>query len=198
MDAIEAAAGWAGVTLSPEALDRLAAFSRWLVDEAIPAGGLGPGEASRIDSRHVADSLTLAWAWRRRSHRSIIDLGSGVGLPGIPLAITHPDSRVTLVDSAARRCRLAQRAIRVLGLGNVDVRQGDIRRPVAHAEVVVSRAVMPPGRLAGILAGWLEPGGIGVIAATVGDPPVVTGLDVVEVPGEVLDRRQWLLIMAPP
>ena len=55
----------------------------------------------------------------------VLDVGTGVGLPGIPLAILFPETMVTLLDRGGRRVRLLHRAVRVLGLPNVVIAQGD-------------------------------------------------------------------------
>ena len=111
-----------GRRLNPNQIERLARFQEWLVTEAVPAGGLGPNEVDRVARRHVADSLLFA-SVLEGSPEHIRDLGSGVGLPGIPLAILLPESRVELVDRSGRRTDLIKRAVRVLGLPNVDVIQ---------------------------------------------------------------------------
>jgi len=78
---------------------------------------------------------------------SVIDVGSGVGLPGIPLAILWPDTTVRLVERSGRRARLLRRAVRILDLENAHVDEGDLGslEPAAWEGVgVVMRAVFPP------------------------------------------------------
>jgi 16S rRNA (guanine527-N7)-methyltransferase len=74
----------------------------------------------KIISRHILDSLSLA------SHlkgKNIIDVGSGAGLPGIPLAIIHPDKNFILVDSNAKKTRFITQATIEFGLKNIQVVQ---------------------------------------------------------------------------
>ncbi|MFV1969469.1 MAG: 16S rRNA (guanine(527)-N(7))-methyltransferase RsmG [Acidimicrobiia bacterium] len=122
--------------------DQRASFRRyqsWLVEEAIPAGGLGPREASRIFDRHIADSLAFVRLMRNDA-RTLVDVGSGVGLPGIPIAIARRGLHVTVVDRAERRSRLAARAVRILGLDNVTVSTGDVDDLEDQFDVITFRA----------------------------------------------------------
>lgn len=195
------AAIWSGIELTTTQVDRLEAFALWLGDEAIAAGGLGPDEGDRIIDRHVADSLVFGGAWRDRTIGSLGDLGSGVGLPGIPLAIAFPEVSVTLVDRSGTRCRLARRAIRVLGLENVAVREADATALDERFDVVTFRGFLPPVKALAVAMGSLEPGGIAVGAASRSRPPegpalAIEAVEVVTVPVGVLDSPAWLLRMA--
>lgn len=77
--------------------------------------------------RHILDSLTLlpvlgeAAPAREGEPVRVIDVGSGAGLPGIPLAIVRPDVRVTLLDATAKKCEFLRACARELGLTNVEV-----------------------------------------------------------------------------
>lgn len=200
MDWIRRAADWAGVDLDPEQRRLLREYARWLREEAIPAGGLGPNESDRIEQRHIGDSLLFAGAWRRpQPPAHLLDLGSGVGLPGIPLAIAWPGTRVTLLDRAARRNQLARRALRVLDLEGVEVVEADASRGVATAEMVVARAVADPLQVVEWVRQALQPRGIGVVAGShLQRPSALAGEEIVAIPAEILDRPVWLRIMAAP
>jgi 16S rRNA (guanine527-N7)-methyltransferase len=103
--------------------------------------------ASRADAEllHVADALTLLPHLPEGPH-ALADVGSGGGVPGIPLAVARPDARVTLIESTKKKAAFLDEAVRALGLTNVTV---DARRAedVAHADrrerfdVAVARAV---------------------------------------------------------
>ena len=69
-------------------------------------------------TRHLLDSLAMAPFF---STGTLADLGTGPGLPGIPLAITHPGLQVTLVESNGKKCRFMREAVRKLGLSNARV-----------------------------------------------------------------------------
>lgn len=178
----------------------LAAFGAWLRTEALAGGGIGPDEADHVWERHIADSLAFIVAFEGRTAGTMLDVGSGVGLPGIPVAIALPDMQVTLLDRSGRRTDLAQRAVRVLGLSNVSVACADVADVRERFDVVTMRAVVPPLEAVSLVQLLLEPGGIGVVAAsrvrrpTAAWPP---GADVVEVPADVLDSPVWLLTIRP-
>lgn len=198
MDWIERAAEWAGIALQPAQRRLFGKFVGWLRDEAIPAGGLGPNEVDRLEQRHVADSLLFAGAWRRpQAPVDVLDLGSGVGLPGIPLAIAWPSSQVTLLDRAGRRSQLARRAIRVLGLEQVEVVQADIAATDRKAELVVARAVADPDRVLEWVRRATRPGGVGVVGGSHLEPPEpLHEEEILAVPAEILDHPVWLRMMA--
>ena len=118
------AAIFAGLGLSEDQIHTLQLYADWLITEAVPAGGLGPREGERLWQRHIGDSLTFAAGWSDVPPE-ILDVGTGVGLPGIPLAVLFPDTMVTLLDRGGRRVRLVHRAVRILDLPNVVIAKGD-------------------------------------------------------------------------
>lgn len=204
---VSRAADYGGVTLTDRQTDQLDHYRRWLIDEAIPAGGLGPREADRIDSRHIADSLTFAVAWERPP-AEILDIGTGVGLPGIPLAIAFPETMVTLLDRGGRRIRLLHRAVRMLELPNVVIAQGDAFAVADEWGGLTFRGSISPPEAIGIANRLLVPESTAVLGlSTRPDRPDraddlvalsgALGLDaeVRRVPDEVLDGPSWLLIM---
>ena len=190
-------ARWAGIDLEERALARLDRYRDWLQDEAIPAGGLGPGESGRIDARHIADSLLFA-GLIDPGVSEVWDFGTGVGLPGIPLAILRPEVGFTLVDRSHRRVHLARRAVRVLDLENAQVLQGEISDIPMGVPALVSRAVLPPPRAAESLYPRLSPGASLVLGGSWEDEPRYPGWETVPVPTEILDREVWLLMMRHP
>ena len=192
------AALWAGTPLTSEQEGQLAAYAAWLTSEAIESGGLGRGEATRLWPRHIADSLVFAVGWRQAPPpATLLDVGSGVGLPGIPLAIGHPQTQVTLLDRSGRRVGLARRAIRVLGLDNVAVLQEDASRHRGTYSAVTMRAALGLPDALRVVDALLSPGGVGVIAASRRQAPRLETptVTVIEVPGGVLDSPAWLLRM---
>ena len=200
---------WAGFPLTPEKEDQLGAYADWLREEAIPAGGLGPREGERVWARHIADSLAFATAWRDKPPPSeVLDVGSGVGLPGIPLAILWPEALITTLDRGGRRIRLLRRATRIVGLVNVDVAQGDVFSVADEWESVVFRGAVKAPEAVGLSARLVEAGGTSVLGLSRRPEEPADGTDlknlagalgldaeVVEIPAEVLDATAWLLIM---
>lgn len=89
--------------------------------------------------RHVLDSLAIA-PWIRGNR--ILDVGSGAGLPGIPLAITHPQWQITLLDSNGKKTRFLEEVKRVLLLDNVTIVQSRAEdwKPSHSFDTITSRA----------------------------------------------------------
>lgn len=202
------AAEWASQSLAPLQVQSLERYAAWLREEAIPAGGLGPREGERIWARHLADSLLFAVGWRGSRPAELLDIGSGVGLPGIPLAILWPETRVTLLDRGGRRVRLLYRVVGVLGLTNVVIAQGDAMAVADEWEGIVVRGALRAPEVVGLSARLLRPGGTAVLGLSRREePPERTrdlvgiaqalGLEaeVVGVPPDILDGAAWLLIM---
>ena len=172
-------------------------FAWWLAEEAIPAGGLGPSEQPVLFSRHLADSLLFAGGWTSsgRSPGSLLDVGAGVGLPGLPLAIAWPGTEVTLLDRSSRRADLARRAVRVLGLTNVRVVTAQLREWQEAADLIVCRAVGSPSVLRKEFSRLLRPNAMAVIGGSHRARPHADGYRVKEVPASIIGYRVWLLIM---
>ena len=193
-----AAAEWTGVKPTSMQQDMLQAYRHWLVEEAIAAGGIGPNEGDRIWKRHIGDSLLFGSGLGERS--TCLDAGSGVGLPGIPLAITHPQTHFDLVDKSGRRCDLLNRAIGVLGLTNCSVVHSDFTDIDRKYPFVVSRAAVPAGLLMIHVKHLLEVGGMANISVSRAgraalDVNVPLGLRAtpVSVPYKILDTKVQLL-----
>lgn len=201
------AASYAGLALSDDQHELLNTYAEWLVSEAIPAGGLGPREADRLWNRHIGDSLTFATGLPRPP-LEILDVGSGVGLPGIPLAIALPDTAITLLDRGGRRIRLLHRAIRILAVPNVVIAQGDALAVADEWQSLTFRGSIPAPEAVGLSNRLLEPGGSAVFGLSRRLEEPERGRDLVSlaealgmqaeiqrVPEEVLDGPSWLLIM---
>jgi 16S rRNA (guanine527-N7)-methyltransferase len=142
-----------------ERLSLAAAYAELLATDGVVRGLIGPREAPRIWDRHllncavVADLIPLG--------ASVVDVGSGAGLPGIVLAVARPDLRVVLVEPLARRTAFLAEAVTTLGLtGAVTVVRaraeeyaggafrGSPSTEVVPADIVTARAVAPLDRLA--------------------------------------------------
>ena len=172
-----------------ESIEGLTRYHDWLASEAVTAGGIGPAEAERLWPRHIADSLTFLAALRETAgdNAGIVDVGSGVGLPGIPLAIALPRLAFTLLDRSERRCDLADRAIRVLRLDNVEVLQGDAERETLPHAVAVSRAFAAPAIFREIMLRMLPNGTTGIVAGSYGatEPPDSDAIEIIRVPNSM-------------
>ncbi len=118
-------------------------YAELLAGAGVERGILGPHEAGRIWERHLLNSAALVELLDPAER--VVDIGSGPGLPGLPLAIAQPRLRVTLVESSLRRCEFLRGVVVELGL-DIEVVRGraehlSVRERVVGSDVVVSRAV---------------------------------------------------------
>jgi len=138
--------------LFADSYDTIAAYVDILAGRGIERGLLGPREADRLWDRHVLNSAALADLIPARA--SVADVGSGAGLPGLPLAILRPDLTVTLIEPLLRRATFLTETVAELGLGQrVQVVRARAEDFSGRFAVVASRAVAPLERL----VGWCEP-----------------------------------------
>lgn len=133
-------------------LDLAVRYAEWLADDGVVRGLIGPREVGRLWERHVLNSAVIGEVIDDGAR--VVDIGSGAGLPGIPLAIARPDLRVQLVEPLLRRATFLSEVVEDLGLGMVEVHRGraeerSIITATGGADVVTSRAVAPVGRLMG-------------------------------------------------
>ena len=137
-----------GLEGSQSLVDALTRFAE-LIDAANPVYRLVHADLRRLVTHHLLDSLAAVPALRRVAPRAtVLDVGSGAGLPGVPLALALPDSRVTLLERSARRVAFLHQVRRELGLRELSI----VGRPLAEAslapfDVVTWRAVAPLARL---------------------------------------------------
>ncbi len=129
------------------AVPQLTAYEHILATKGLEWGLIGPRELPRLWDRHVLNSAVLEAMIPQGA--TVIDVGSGAGLPGIPLAIVRPDTRVTLLEPLLRRANFLTETVAELGLTDrVTVVRGRAEdKLVAPADVVTSRAVAPMERL---------------------------------------------------
>jgi 16S rRNA (guanine527-N7)-methyltransferase len=120
------------------AAERAVRYAELLVTAGIERGLIGPREADRIWARHLFNSAALAPLLSAGVR--VADIGSGAGLPGIPVALARPDLRVTLVESMARRVAFLRECVAELEL-DVDIHYGRAPDDVPAADVVIARAV---------------------------------------------------------
>lgn len=131
----------------PEAGPGLEKYAHWLETAGIERGLMGPREADKIWDRHIANCAVVQELIKPET--SVIDIGSGAGLPGLVLAIVRPDIHMTLVEPLLRRCEFLSEVVADLNLSErVDVRRGraDEMKGLT-AWVVTSRAVAPMTKL---------------------------------------------------
>jgi 16S rRNA (guanine527-N7)-methyltransferase len=121
-------------------LDQLMALTELLADWNQRVNLTAITEPFAMVRKHLLDSLTVQ-PWL--SGPFVIDVGTGAGFPGLPLAILNPTFRFTLLDSTAKKIRFVEHAIRTLGLGEVDAVcvRAEQFKPTQRATSVVSRAL---------------------------------------------------------
>lgn len=124
------------------------AYHESLATTAAERGFIGPKEVDRLWSRHILNCAVVAEAFG--ANESVADIGSGAGLPGIPLAIARPDLSVTLIEPLLKRSTYLGEVVDELELSNVTVIRGRAEEQAkALFDAVTSRAVAPLGKLAG-------------------------------------------------
>lgn len=136
-----------------DAADGLARYVELLATDGVVRGLIGPRETGRLWSRHVANCAVLEELVPTDAR--VADVGSGAGLPGLPLALVRPDLHVVLVEPLLRRATFLSEAVAELGLQDrVEVLRGRAEdQGGLGVDVVTARAVAPLDRL----AGWTLP-----------------------------------------
>jgi 16S rRNA (guanine527-N7)-methyltransferase len=175
--------------LPSTAADRLRCLHRVLVED--PRAPTAIRDPDRVIDDHLADSLVALEVEPVRAARSLADLGTGAGLPGLPLAIALPEAEVVLVESTRRKCAFLERAVASCGVGNARVVNARaeswpdgvgrfdvvLARALASLEVVVEYAA-PLLAIGGLLVAWRgrrEPGAEGAaerVAVALGLEPI--------------------------
>jgi 16S rRNA (guanine527-N7)-methyltransferase len=200
----QAAAGSA--PLDRTARNKLAAFLRLLGKWNHTYNLTAIREPERMVTHHVLDALSVLPQLPLRSGIRVLDVGSGPGVPGIPLALAHPDWHFVLIDSSQKKTAFLQQAVIELGLANVEVVQerSEDYAPSAPFDVVISRAFADLAEFAASAAQHLAPEGR--LYAMKGELPAeeiarlpaeyrVIATPTLTVPG--LDAARHLVIMAP-
>jgi 16S rRNA (guanine527-N7)-methyltransferase len=134
-----------------------------------------------IAHRLVLDALAFTAALPLSPPRTLADVGSGAGFPGLPMALCWPDCSVTLVESRERRHHFQRAAVRELGLTNVTATRGRIEElPPTPQDLVVAQALSGPGRALEWMRRWARPGGWVALARAFDAPSIQPPADFVE------------------
>ncbi|MEV6132243.1 16S rRNA (guanine(527)-N(7))-methyltransferase RsmG [Streptomyces violaceusniger] len=125
-------------------------YGELLADVGVTRGLIGPREVPRLWERHLLNCAVLSEVVPEEV--TVCDVGSGAGLPGIPLALTRPDLQITLLEPLLRRTNFLREVVELLGLEHVTVVRGraeEVLGKLTPMHVVTARAVAPLDRLAG-------------------------------------------------
>ena len=149
----------AGLELPQAQNETLARFLALLMQWNRVYNLTGIRDLEELVERHLVESLALRPLLRGER---IADVGTGAGLPGVPLAITEPKRSFTLIESRAKRVRFLRHALAELGLRNAVVAHGRAEhlRPERPFDTVLARAVAPPAELLEICRSLTAPGSI--------------------------------------
>jgi len=142
-------------------LGRARRYAEILAGAGVDRGLLGPREVDRLWDRHILNSAAVAELLD--SGERIADIGSGAGLPGIPLALARPDLRLTLIEPLLRRSEFLREVVDDLGIEITIVRgraeDRSVRQQVGEMDAVVSRAVASLDKLTKWSVPLLRPDG---------------------------------------
>lgn len=139
--------------------ERAIAYERILATRGIEWGLIGPREAPRLWSRHVLNSVAVAPL--PACGARVVDVGSGAGLPGIPLALARPDLEITLLEPLLRRATFLTEVVSELGIDDqVRVVRGRAEELDESFDVVTCRAVANLTKLLGWTSGLFLPDGV--------------------------------------
>lgn len=144
-----------------ERLDTARRYADLLAGPGVERGLIGPREVDRLWERHLLNSAVIEELIPEGDR--VVDIGSGAGLPGVPLAIARGDLKITLVEPMLRRVEFLVMVAEELGI-TIDIVRGRaeeaiVRTRAGVADAVVSRAVAPIDKLTRWSMPLLRPGG---------------------------------------
>ena len=113
-------------------------------------------DIDNLEVNHILHSLGIVKFVKFTPGTRVMDLGTGGGLPGIPLAIYYPDVTFHLVDRIGKKLRVAQDIAERIGLTNVTFQHGDVKEVKGKFDFVVSRAVMDLGDLVPLVKRFID------------------------------------------
>jgi 16S rRNA (guanine527-N7)-methyltransferase len=150
--------GWTVAELTPQQVAAIEAYESLLAEHAIPLGMVASSDREHLHERHVLDSLR-AVPHLGSVTQAVVDLGSGAGLPGIPVAVALPDLRLTLAEPRQLRVGFLELVVERLSLRNVRVFPRPAEQLPSDAEVCLARGFGDPSRSWAAARDLLIPGG---------------------------------------
>ena len=146
--------------VDPETLQKLARYGKCLEEWNRKINLISRKEDAPVIIKHIFHSLLISLYHSFRENEHVLDLGTGGGLPGIPLALLFPRTRFLLVDATGKKIAACQAMIKELGINNavaVHTRVEELRDVVF--DTVLSRQVAPLDKLCSYAGRLLKPGG---------------------------------------
>jgi 16S rRNA (guanine527-N7)-methyltransferase len=150
-------AGQHGLTIAEKERDQLANYLKLLEIWSTKLALIAVGDEPLVVRKHLADCLYAASACPTTGRAA--DLGSGAGLPGIPVAIARPDLHVDLVESRSKKVSFLMQATQDLANARPLGRRAETLEPASY-DIVLARALAPLDRLLPVSARLLRPGGV--------------------------------------
>ena len=139
-------------------IEKARAFAQKLANDSDDLGLLGPRELDKLWSRHILNSAVVSETVKAAD--LVADVGSGAGLPGIPMAITLPEANFVLIEPMERRSTWMLEVIQELDLANVEVRRARAEEVLdLKFDIVTARAVAALDKLLRLTVPLLKPGG---------------------------------------
>jgi 16S rRNA (guanine527-N7)-methyltransferase len=149
MEKLKVGARKLGLELTLGQLERFEVYYRELVDWNRQINLTAITDYEEVQLKHFLDSLTIALAWQPAVGNSVIDVGTGAGMPGIPLKIAFPEIKLVLLEATAKKVSFLHHITQTLELNDVEIIVGRAEE-VAHVAryresfgLVLSRAVAP-------------------------------------------------------
>ncbi len=181
--------------LSDEAVEQLGKLKALYTEWNAAINVISRKDMDAFDERHVLHSLALVKAMKFAPGSDVLDVGTGGGFPGIPLAIVYPEVNFVLCDSIGKKMKVVRAVVQALGLTNVTVHHGRAEDIKGQFDFVVSRAVTRMNRFIPWVQGKIKKPSInpwpnGILALKGGD--LSEELGEVDFPTERLLISEWL------
>jgi 16S rRNA (guanine527-N7)-methyltransferase len=154
-----------GLELTPQQLEQFSLYYSQLLEWNRRVNLTAITDYDEVQIKHFLDSLTTILSWQPAKGTSVIDVGTGAGLPGVPLKVVFPDIRLVMLEATAKKADFLRHIIKKLGLGNVEVvvgRAEEVGHDAKYREqfdLALSRAVAPLPTLVELVMPFCAVGG---------------------------------------